>query len=638
MQFKHPEILYALFLLLIPIFIHLFQLRRFQKIEFTNVQLLRKVTLQTRKSSVIKKWLTLLMRLLALACLVFAFAQPFQPKTEADLEKEIVVYVDNSFSLQAEGSKGSLLEGSLQELYQGFPTANLSWFTNNSEFKNVSSEDFKNEILGVSFSSSSLNPTEVLLKADQFYSKRPDVQKQLIYISDFQNIADFPEIPTDLEVRAVPLKPAKISNISIDTLFIKSKNASKTELMITVSKQGNTPSEVPISLFNKEELIAKTAVDLTDKTEENILFDIDATDGFIGRAELTDAHINFDNSLYFSINKQNKINVLAVNETSGKFLKKLFHDENFNLLQFESDRLEYHHLPEQNLIVLNQLKEIPNALITALKSFLDTDGSLLIIPPKNADISSYNSLLAAANLGQISQQNDADKKITNIVFSHPIFSEVFEKEVTNFQYPKVNSFYEITTAATPVLNFEDHRPFLLQSKSTYFFTAALDVENSNFLNSPLVVPTIYNMGLQSLPLPDIYFTIGKQNRFAVPVPLGPDEILSLQSEDESFIPLQQRKSNYVEITTSDLPETAGNYEVMRKDDRVQFVGFNYSREEGKLVYANPEHWKNAHIHKNIPELISELSNADSVQGFWKWFVIFAFVFLIFEMLILKFLK
>src|SRR5690554_2868225 len=99
MQFKHPEILYALFLLLIPILIHLFQLRRFQKIDFTNVAFLRKVTSQTRKSSEIKKWLTLLTRLLAMACLILAFAQPFfTSKTAIEKNLETVLYIDNSFS------------------------------------------------------------------------------------------------------------------------------------------------------------------------------------------------------------------------------------------------------------------------------------------------------------------------------------------------------------------------------------------------------------------------------------------------------------------------------------------------------------------------------------------------------------
>ena len=77
MQFKYPELLYALFLLVIPIIVHLFQLRKFQKEEFTNVKFLQRVILQTRKSSQLKKWLTLLSRLLLMACLITAFAQPF---------------------------------------------------------------------------------------------------------------------------------------------------------------------------------------------------------------------------------------------------------------------------------------------------------------------------------------------------------------------------------------------------------------------------------------------------------------------------------------------------------------------------------------------------------------------------------
>nr|MBA3986579.1 BatA domain-containing protein [Flavobacteriales bacterium] len=65
MQFKHPELLYALFFLIIPILVHLFHLRKFQKTPFTNVKFLKKVTLHTRKSSQLKKWLVLTSRLLA---------------------------------------------------------------------------------------------------------------------------------------------------------------------------------------------------------------------------------------------------------------------------------------------------------------------------------------------------------------------------------------------------------------------------------------------------------------------------------------------------------------------------------------------------------------------------------------------
>ena len=77
MQFKHPEILYALLLLIIPILVHLFQLQRFVKVPFTNVKLLKTIEKQTRKSARLKKWLILLARLLVFTCLIFAFAQPY---------------------------------------------------------------------------------------------------------------------------------------------------------------------------------------------------------------------------------------------------------------------------------------------------------------------------------------------------------------------------------------------------------------------------------------------------------------------------------------------------------------------------------------------------------------------------------
>ena len=117
MQFKHPELLYALILLVIPIIVHLFQLRRFQKEAFTNVKFLKEITLQTRKSSQLKKWLTLLTRLLLLACVIVAFAQPFSSKSKSfNTTSETVIYLDNSFSMQAKGINGTLLNSAIQDI------------------------------------------------------------------------------------------------------------------------------------------------------------------------------------------------------------------------------------------------------------------------------------------------------------------------------------------------------------------------------------------------------------------------------------------------------------------------------------------------------------------------------------------
>ncbi|MCG2430533.1 BatA domain-containing protein [Aequorivita xiaoshiensis] len=640
MQFKHPEILYALFLLLIPIFIHLFQLRRFQKVAFTNVAFLKKINIQTRKSSQLKKWLTLLMRLLAMAALIFAFAQPFTASNTAlKNEKETVIYIDNSFSMQAKGSQGPLLERALQDLFENSATIeNLSWFTNNTQQKNSSVQDFKNEILSVTYSQNQLTASQVLLKANQLFSNEKDVVKRLIYISDFQQQEAFPPISNDIIVDAVQLKPVKHSNIAIDSVYITSKNAFIIQLQVKVSKSGDDFSEAPISLYDNNKLVAKTAVDFSNSKNGTVTFDIDNSEEFTGKFQVTDPNLTFDNTLYFNINKPEKIKVLAINEANGNFLKRLFEKEEFQFTQQTFKTLNYNEIPNQSFIILNELEEIPASLSTALKSFSDNGGSILIIPNPEADINSYNNHLFSLGLGSISTVNSQEKKITNIVFSHPLFKDVFEKEVTNFQYPKVSSFYTISTNATPAIRFEDNQPFLLQKNKTYLFTSAINKENSNFQNSPLIVPTIYNMALQSLPLPHLYYTIGEQNSVAVPVNLGQNEILKIKDSISQFIPLQQTKANYVLITTTEEPTNAGNYQIVKENEILENISYNYSRSESELLYLNPDEWNGVNVYSAIVNLFESLTDANSINSFWKWFAIFALLFLLFEMLILKFVK
>ena len=83
MQLKHPEILWGLFLLVIPIIVHLFQLRRFKKTPFTNVAMLQKIMIDSQRANQLKKWLLLFTRLLLLASLIIAFAQPFTAKNQS---------------------------------------------------------------------------------------------------------------------------------------------------------------------------------------------------------------------------------------------------------------------------------------------------------------------------------------------------------------------------------------------------------------------------------------------------------------------------------------------------------------------------------------------------------------------------
>src|SRR3954463_7435883 len=113
MQFVYPSFLFALAAVAIPILIHLFNFRKYKKIYFTNVRFLKEIKQDTRSRSQLKHLLILLARILAIIFLVFAFAQPYIPRNKNTLvsgTRDVSLFIDNSFSMDAVGQNGSLIE------------------------------------------------------------------------------------------------------------------------------------------------------------------------------------------------------------------------------------------------------------------------------------------------------------------------------------------------------------------------------------------------------------------------------------------------------------------------------------------------------------------------------------------------
>src|SRR3989339_2134555 len=104
MNFLYPYFLFSLFAISIPIIIHLFNFRKYKTIYFSNTAFLKDIKQQTKAKSELKHLLVLLARILAVASLVFAFAQPYIPVSEnvKKANSEFVgIYIDNSFSMDA---------------------------------------------------------------------------------------------------------------------------------------------------------------------------------------------------------------------------------------------------------------------------------------------------------------------------------------------------------------------------------------------------------------------------------------------------------------------------------------------------------------------------------------------------------
>ncbi|CCG53922.1 Probable transmembrane protein of unknown function [Flavobacterium indicum GPTSA100-9 = DSM 17447] len=641
MQFKHPEILYFLLLLIVPILVHLFQLRRFKKQEFTNVKLLKELEIQTRKSSTIKKWLLLATRLLLLSALILAFAQPFFKAKETNKQNnELIVVLDNSFSMQAKGSQGELLKRAIQDILENTPeNQQLSVLTNDQNFYDTDIKSIQKELLKLNYSSTPFNPQAILTRIQ---AKKPGIPKDILFITDAVGLKDQlnATLHEDSEIYFQELKANETNNVAIEHVAISQVLDQFYELKITFKFFESIQADIPIALFNGKKLVAKSLIS-KEKPQKEILFTIPKND-FHGYVHIEDNALTYDNYFYFSITKPQKSSVLAIGTTEkNNFLSRIYTSDEFNYSSSELNTLNYSLLENQDAIIINELTALPSALTTTLKNYYDKGGSIVFIPNIEGDINSYNSFLKSFNSVTMNDKTK-EKQITKISFNHPIYQNVFEKKVTNFQYPKATSSWTVSGKSLPVLQFEDQGIFLGNTTNRlgnlYFFSAAINKQNSNFQNSPLIVPTFYNMGQNNNKTGLNGFIIGENNFTIINETISKDHVLSVSNAENSFIPMQQILNNKIKLSFGNYPEIAGNYSVLKDKEALKNISFNYPRTESNLTEVNSNYFEDCTNVNSITTFYNDIHSNRTNSEIWKYFIITTLLLVLIELLIQKFVK
>ncbi len=642
MHFKHPEILYFLLLLIVPVLVHLFQLRRFKKEYFTNVRLLKTLSIQTRKSSKIKKWLLLACRMLLLACIIIAFAQPFfDAKDNKNANNEMYIILDNSYSMQAKGKKGELLKRAVQELLEETPVnSTFSLLTNTEKYWNTDIKTIQNVLQNLEYSAS---PFQLENLIAQIKSHHSPFKKDVVIITDAVGLEqkNLKNIDKNDSFYFIIPKAEQKNNISIDSVFIHQTLDDFYEISVVLTGFGENLKPVSLSLYNQNKLIAKTVATIETK-KKNINFTI-PKQAFHGFVSIVDSGLEYDNTLYFSISKTKKINILSIGTAEkSRFMSRIYTPDEFNYSNFDLAALDYNSIEKQDAIIVNELDEIPQALRTTLNSFVSKGGNLIVIPSASATIENTNTFLKSFGNIQFKTLENREKLITKINFNHPLFSGVFENKINNFQYPKTKNSFSTTNSEPSALSYEDQSAFLiaLQNKigGVFVFTASINTANSNFQQSPLIVPVFYKMAVSNQNTGINSLTIGNTTPYFADVILTKDAILTVKGNEEQFIPIQQILNNKVQLVFNDYPEQAGNYGIYNKKDWVENISFNYNRTESNLASANEDAVSEYKTIDSIATVFDTIQTNRTDNQIWKWFLIFALLFLATEMAIIRFVK
>src|SRR5690554_3436695 len=619
MQFLNPLFLFGILAISIPIIIHLFNFRRYKKLEFSSIKYLKQVLLETKKQKKVRNLLLLLSRILSILFLVLLFSYPYIQKQDSNLlskaKNSVVVFIDNSFSMQNNSSQGSALDQAKQtakEIIDAYGNEDsFMLLTTELLGKHQSFVDKKRfvelvnevEISSVSsLNSSSLQKAFSLLNTKQ-------TNRLLYFISDFQSpgfdVENFP-MDTTVLTNFVPIEVNNLDNLYIDSISFASpifSLSNNVTINIKVKNSSENDAEkVGLKLYLNDKQISIASVDIPSNQSEVIemSFPLESRGIIHGRISILDNPISFDDDFFFTIHTKESINILSVNSQSpNPFIQKLFSNTpELNLVNINDKSIDFSEFNKYSLIILNSLRTLPSGLVSELKNFRQNNGDMIIIPDNQLDLSSFSNSMREMSLPYYSKLNERENRVMIIDDNNSLFKDVFTSKEKDMEKPVSKRYFSLSQAKTlsnqVLFEFENKESFLSLSQDkdskVYIFTSNLSSDNTNFVSQALFVPTLWNMALFSQKIPQTFYFLSGDNNIDITSSVNSTnlEVLHIKSLDNkvSIIPQITKANNRIMINPINTPLKSGNYNIYNKEELITGVSFNYDRRESEMRFLS----------------------------------------------------
>ncbi len=668
MKFLYPEFLYGLTALVIPVIIHLFNFRKAKKIYFSSIRFLKIVEQKTSRKFRLKHYLILASRLLFLFFLVIAFAQPYLPSSDKEpLPENVLIYIDNSQSMSnlLEDGRTGLDRGlgDIGKLLDIYPkNTNYKLLTNDfAPFSNTfKTRDEMEDLL------TEIHYSQVARKLNDAYSRlmtgfmtEKNQRSDVYLISDFQkstagNISAF-QPDTTGQVIMVPVEFPKHANVFIDSVFLENPYLNidrKNELHIIFYNDGSEEKkDLQIKFFVNHMQMATSNVNIPAGRKITVTFTLNFSLKKVNicRISFEDYPVTFDNDFYLVLKPEEKIRVLEIKERLKEDPipevygnRDLFHFESQNI-----ENLDYSLIGQSDLVILNGLPEIDQSLRAALHQYLDTGGTLLIIPPDNPDVASYSSL-AGIKIDTVG--NTEKTSLAPPDYSNPFFSNIFEGRDQNLNMPgarNVISWQNSDIILLRYINGINYLSIFRKGGIIYLLGSPLTGNFTDFHMHALFVPVMYKIAFsKNKSYGRLYYSINEPLIKLKADSVLSNETLKLKRKDEELIPDQRITGGTIILELPKNLLTPGIYQLQQEARLLDVLAFNRTKEESLLgQYKVNDLKKFFSLQKKI-----SIFNTNSPANFareikkkkigvplWKYAVILALFFLLTEVLFIRLL-
>lgn len=510
MSFLSPLFLFGLAALVIPIVVHLLNLRKTSPMTFPTLRFFTELIDKTVKRIKIKEYILLALRLLAVLFMSLALARPLwiSENANAIAESERFVFIlDNSPSMEQIDGEGPYFDQAKSIL---------------RNIVNAASEDAQFLLLPTdgrgqnSSVSNKVNTLRKLAAAEISFSgmNKEFLEAQISEISQAQENYTF-ILASDGQVSAVDalkklIESEKNKTISLNVIQVGERwenNAAITDVrventIISAGKALRVAAEVTnfsenkltnsfLSIKQGGQVVGQYSVSLEPWQSKEFLFETTPKAGsksVLLSVELEGDRWLFDNTRWLAIDVAESRKIMRVvqeNRARNSQDKSYFEtalqvmaksDAGMQVQTVPLNGLSIELISEAQVIILDGLTNFSTLPGNALSEFMQRGGGLIFIPSQYSTLSDANKLLRDLSLGEFVGQKGNFASFESLVSmdvingAHPIFSSVFENkkgESIAIKWPSLFAYWTYSPAsklAQPIFSSSDGTPIFMQEK------------------------------------------------------------------------------------------------------------------------------------------------------------------------------
>lgn len=691
MTFLNPAILIGLIAASIPIIIHLLNLRKLKKIEFSTLTFLKELQKNKIRKIKIKQWILLALRVFIILLLVSAFARPaFEGVaiggTTSAAKTTAVFILDDTFSMSVVDPRGSYFNQAkhsikelMNELQEGDeaalilvsqenvtdiqPTTNLNAIVNQLELAEISYAS------GITHNA--------LIKGGRILEASKNFNKEIYLLTDFQQsrFAD-PNALSDLsnlfgervKLYTIGFSGKDIFNLGIDhiqsntQIFEKDKPVN---ISAVVTNYGNqSTSNSVISLFINNERVAQQSVNLNSGESQEVFFEtlLKHIGNIEVYAELEDDDIEYDNRRFLNLFVPDEIRVAIFTDKreDARFIELALsaYDEG-ETIKYTTRNLNQ--LASVNLNAYEVVIIIGTEAITGyerIAGYVNNGGSLFIMPGSETTLQKFRELCNALSLPEPSSISGTKGEVTSAVsfgaveFEHPVFDNIFQqREKKNIDSPEIYYYFNYSTQGRgiSVISLIDNSSFLSEFKKEndkiLLMNTAPVLTCTNFPLKSIFVPLITKsvFYLASKDKVDESFIAGETLQINISGNTLPQVKIVKPNNSEEYIVIDNPAADrYLFYQNTSL---AGNYRIYSGDNLIDIAAVNHHPLESNIKplasdgfkdYLNEINFKGFHKSINPDDDVALIVQQTRFGSeLWKHFLLLAIFLALIEMFIAR---